>query len=70
MVPRSNRSEPKLSDRLEEAHSAAKAGLALNPAFTVSRARTGWTAMLDDLADLPQLEPLLEGMRKAGLPES
>ena len=56
-------------DRREEAHSAVKAGLALNPAFTVSRARTAWTAMLDDPAYLPQLEPLLEGMLKAGVPE-
>ncbi len=55
--------------RREEAHSAVKAGLALNPAFTVSRARTAWTAMLDDPAYLPQLEPLLEGMLKAGVPE-
>ena len=34
--------------RLDEAHSAVKAGLALNPAFTVSRARATWTAMTDD----------------------
>jgi TolB-like protein/DNA-binding winged helix-turn-helix (wHTH) protein/Tfp pilus assembly protein PilF len=34
--------------RLDEAHSAAKAGLTLNPAFTVSRARSAWTAMSDD----------------------
>ena len=34
--------------RLDEAHSAVEAGLALNPAFTVSRARTLWTAMSDD----------------------
>ena len=55
--------------RREEAYSAVKAGLALNPAFTVSRARTAWTAMLDDPAYLPQLEPLLQGMFKAGVPE-
>ena len=30
--------------RLDEAHSAVKAGLALNPAFTISRARAAWTA--------------------------
>ena len=34
--------------RLGDAHSAVKAGLALNPAFTVSGARAAWTAMSDD----------------------
>jgi TolB-like protein/class 3 adenylate cyclase len=55
--------------RLEEARSAVKAGLALNPAFSISRARTLWTALSDDPTYLAQLEPLLEGMRKAGVPE-
>jgi tetratricopeptide (TPR) repeat protein len=55
--------------RLDEAHSAVKAGLALDPSFTVSRARTAWTAMSDDWTYLGQLEPLFEGMRKAGVPE-
>ena len=55
--------------RLDEAHSAVKAGLALNPAFAVSRARAVWTAMSDDPTYLAQLEPILEGMRKAGVPE-
>ena len=34
--------------RLEEARSAVKSGLMLNPSFTVSRARINWTAMSDD----------------------
>jgi TolB-like protein len=55
--------------RLDEAHSAVKAGLALNPAFTLSRARAAWTAWSDDPTYLAQLEPILEGMRKAGVPE-
>ena len=55
--------------RLDEARSAVKAGLALNPAFTVSRARAAWTAMSDDPTYLAQLEPIFEGMRKAGVPE-
>ena len=55
--------------RLDEAHSAVKAGLALNPAFAISRARAAWTAMSDDPTYLAQLEPILEGMRKAGVPE-
>ncbi len=55
--------------RLDEAHSAVKAGLALNLAFSVSRARTAWTEMSDDPKYLATIEPVLEGLRKAGLPE-
>jgi TolB-like protein/class 3 adenylate cyclase len=54
--------------RLDEAHSGVKAGLALNPAFTVSRARVLWTAMSDDPNYLAGLELIFEGMRKAGVP--
>ncbi len=55
--------------RLDEAHSAVKAGLALNPAFSISRARAAWAAMSDDPTYLAQLEPIFDGLRKAGLPE-
>ena len=55
--------------RLDEAHSAVKAGLALHPTSTISRARAAWTAMSDDPTYLAQLEPIFEGLRKAGLPE-
>ena len=55
--------------RLDEAHAAVKAGLALDPAFTISRARAAWTARSDDPTYLAQLERIFEGMRKAGLPE-
>ena len=55
--------------RLDEAHSAVRAGLALNPTFTVSRAHAAWTAMSDDPTYLAQLEPILDGLRKAGVPE-
>ena len=55
--------------RLDEAHSAVKAGLALNPTFTLSRARVLWTPVSDDPTYLAQTEPVLEGLRKAGLPE-
>ena len=55
--------------RLDEAHSAVKAGLALNPAFAISRARADWTAMSDDPTYLAQLERILDGLRKAGVPE-
>jgi TolB-like protein/class 3 adenylate cyclase len=56
--------------RLDEAHSAVKAGLALNPALTISRIRAAWTARSDDPTYLAQLEPILDGLRKAGVPES
>jgi Flp pilus assembly protein TadD len=55
--------------RLDEARSAAKAGLALDPAFSISRARAASTARSDDPTYLAQLEPIFEGMRKAGVPE-
>ena len=55
--------------RLDEARSAAKAGLALDPAFAISRARAASTAMSDDPTYLAQLEPIFEGMRNAGVPE-
>jgi TolB-like protein/class 3 adenylate cyclase len=55
--------------RLDGAHAAVKAGLALSPAFSVSRARADWTAISDDPTFLAGLEPILEGMRKAGVPE-
>jgi tetratricopeptide (TPR) repeat protein len=55
--------------RLDEARSALKAGLALNPAFSISRARAAWTAMSDDPTYLAQLEPIFDGLRKTGVPE-
>jgi len=55
--------------RLNEARSAVKAGLALNPAYTVSRRRASWTAQSGDPTYLAQLEPILDGLREAGVPE-
>ena len=55
--------------RLDEARSATKAGLALIPTFTVTRFHATWAAMSDDPTYLSQFEPILEGMRKAGVPE-
>jgi TolB-like protein/class 3 adenylate cyclase len=55
--------------RLDEARSAVKAGLALNPAFSVSRARAAWTRMSDDPTYLAGHGPFFEGLRKAGVPE-
>ena len=55
--------------RADEARSAVKGGLALNPAFSVSRARAAWTAFGDDPTYLAQAEQILGGLRKAGVPE-
>ena len=55
--------------RPDEARSAVKAGLALDPAFTISRSRAARTAWSDDPTYLAGLEPILDGMRKAGVPD-
>ncbi len=55
--------------RLDEARSAVMSGLALNPAFTIFRARAAWTAMSDNPAHHAAIASVLEGMRKAGVPE-
>jgi hypothetical protein len=54
--------------RLDEARSAVKAGLALDPNFSVYRAAAR-TARSDDPTYLAQLEPIFDGLRKAGVPE-
>jgi TolB-like protein/class 3 adenylate cyclase/Tfp pilus assembly protein PilF len=56
-------------DRIDEAHSAIKVGLALDPAFSISRTRAARTARTDDPTYLAQLGPIFDGMRKAGVPE-
>ena len=55
--------------RLDEARSPVKAGFTLNPSFTLSSARALWTAFSDDPTYLSQIQPTLDGLRKAGLPE-
>jgi TolB-like protein/class 3 adenylate cyclase len=55
--------------RLGEARSAVKAGLVLNPTFSISRARAFWRAASDDPTYLAQLEPIFEGLCKAGVLE-
>ena len=50
--------------RMSEAQAAAKAGLALNPTFTIRRFRAG--AMSDNPTYLAQRERVYDGMRKAG----
>ena len=53
--------------QLEEAKYAVQAGLALDPSFTVSRYRKG--ALSSNPVYLAQRERVLDGMRKAGVPE-
>jgi len=55
--------------RLDEARSAVKAGFALTPTFAISHARTAWTARSNDPTYVAQLESIVDGMRKAGVPE-
>jgi tetratricopeptide (TPR) repeat protein len=56
--------------RLDEARGATQAALALNPTFTIARARSLWTAMGDHPTYLAGLQPVFEGLREAGMPES
>ncbi len=53
--------------RPDEARTAAKAGLSLNPAFTISKFHLG--AQSDNPIYLAQRERMIDGMRKAGIPE-
>jgi TolB-like protein/class 3 adenylate cyclase len=56
-----------LLDRVDEARAAAQAGLALDPAFAVTRFRNA--AATDNPVYLRQRERACYGMRKAGVPE-
>ena len=53
--------------RLDEAQDAVQAGLALNPEFTMRRYRAG--AASDNPTFLAQRERVVDGLRKAGVPE-
>ena len=53
--------------RLEEARDEARAGLELNPGFTIARLRT--LAISDHPVYLAGRERFYEGLRKAGVPE-
>jgi TolB-like protein len=55
--------------RQEQARSAVKAGLAIDPSFTVSRTRAGLTTMFDDSNYSTWIAGALEGLRMAGVPE-
>jgi hypothetical protein len=49
----------------EEARAEAQAGLALDPKFTIASYRAG--AKSDNPTYLARLEPICEGLRRAGL---
>ena len=53
--------------RRHEARSSVRSGLALNPSFTIHRVRS--TARSDDPTVRAQGRRIVEGMRKAGVPE-
>ena len=53
--------------RLDEARKEVKAGLAVNPKFTIARCRAGFQS--DNAVFLAQRERMIEGMRMAGVPE-
>lgn len=53
--------------RIDEAHTAAQAGLTLEPSFTIGRFRAG--ARSDNPFYLAGRERIYEGMRRAGIPE-
>jgi hypothetical protein len=55
------------SSARETRQAAAQAGLALHPSFTIARNRAG--APSDNPIYLAQRERIIEGMRKAGVPE-
>ena len=57
-------------DRDDEARSMVRAGRALNPIYSVSRARAHFASASDDPTFLASVEPYLEGLRMAGVPES
>jgi TolB-like protein/class 3 adenylate cyclase len=56
-----------LHGSLDQARAAARAGLAINPGFTIRRFRDG--AQSDNPVHLAGRERLYEGMRLAGIPE-
>ena len=56
-----------LLDALDEARNAARAGLALDPSFTISRVLRSQAS--DNATYLAGRERVCEGMRMAGVPE-
>jgi tetratricopeptide (TPR) repeat protein len=56
--------------RVDEARSAAKAGLAPTPSFSIARVHAAYSAFSDNPTFLTELRnEVVEGIRKAGLPD-
>jgi tetratricopeptide (TPR) repeat protein len=55
--------------RLDEARTAARAALALNPQLTVARFRGFFAHFIDNSINLAVRDSIIEGVRKAGVPE-
>ncbi|MGH6989050.1 MAG: hypothetical protein ACREE3_04070 [Stellaceae bacterium] len=55
--------------RRDQAQAAVEAGLSVDPAFTIRRFHANAVAASDDPTFLAQRERIIEGMRKAGVPE-
>jgi tetratricopeptide (TPR) repeat protein len=53
--------------RLTEARAAVQVGLDIEPSFTIARCRASLPS--DNVLYLAQFERILDGMRKAGVPE-
>ena len=58
-----------LLGELDEARAAVRAGLALNPSFTIRRFRDATSAWHDNPTSLAGRERAIEGMRLAGVTE-
>jgi tetratricopeptide (TPR) repeat protein len=59
-----------LLGELDEARAAVRAGLALNPSFTIRRFRDATSAWHDNPTCLAGRDRTIEGMRLAGVPEN
>ena len=53
--------------KLAEARSEVRSGLAMNPAFTIARVRSGETN--ENATVIAGQERIVDGLRKAGVPE-
>lgn len=55
--------------RLDEARSAARSGLMLDPSFTIRRFRITTGSVSDNSTYFAHMERVYDGLRKAGVPE-
>ena len=55
--------------RLEEARAAARDALVLNPQLTIARTRDFFASYTNNQVNIAGRERIIEGLRKAGLPE-